>query len=731
MTLTTSRRNFLIGAGASATALVIGLKASGALAATPEAAAAAETSFTPFVRISAEGKITAVIKHFEMGQGTTTGLTSLIAEELNADLQDVDVAFAPSNNDLYKNLAMGMQGTGGSTAMANSYQQYRRAGAAAREMLIAAAAEKWNVSAADLTLSDGVISGAGKSAPIADFVTAAAEMPVPAEPKLKDPSDFRIIGKTGIRRRDTSGKINGTAQFGMDLHLPGQIIVAVLHAPRTGAKVASFDASGAEEVAGFIEAKAKQDNSGVFVYATDTWSAFQAREALSVEWNFDAAESRGTDDIRAEMMTMVNSDPEFTVKADLSQQEAADALASADQVIEAEFWFPNLAHAAMEPLNCTISPREDGGIILHDGCQFPALVHPTIAGVLNLDPSKVEIRTLLAGGSFGRRANAESDYNVEAALAYALTDRTKPVKMVWSREDDVRGGYYRPAFAHKVRVGLDASGTIVAWDHRIAGQSIAKGTMFENFMVHEGVDHTSVEGIPDTPYAIPGLHVGLTDSKPLSKVLWWRSVGNTHTAYVMETMLDMVAKAAGQDPVDYRLKLLAGGTADQNRLAGVLREVADKSGWSNKAPEGHARGVAVHKSFGSYVAEIVEVSGTVEDGVKIEKVTCAVDCGIVINPDVVIAQMEGGIGYGIGHVMRNAITFDGGEVVQSNFYDYEPLRMPDIAAIDVHIVASTDEPTGVGEPGVPPSGPALANAIAGLGKRVTHLPMVENGVTFL
>ncbi len=344
---------------------------------------------------------------------------------------------------------------------------------------------------------------------------------------------------------------------------------------------------------------------------------------------------------------------------------------------------------------------------------------------------KVQIKTVLAGGSFGRRATPQADYQVEAALAFSLTDRARPVHLVWSREDDLRSGYYRPAFGHKVRVGLDGSGNIVGWEHRIAGQSIMKGTPFEAFAVKNGIDHSSVEGTVDSPYQIPMAAFGLTDTEKATSTLWWRAVGHTHTAYVMEVMMDMAAKAAGIDPVDFRLSYLRGDGIDQKRKAGVLKLAAERAGWGN-APAGRTQGIAVHKSFNSYVAEVVEISGTAEDSVKIEKVTCVVDCGVAVNPDVIKAQMEGAIGYGIGHTMRDKITLTDGVVDQFNFPDYEPLRITDIGEIEVHIVPSAEPPTGVGEPGTPPAAPALANAIAAASNlRVTALPMDDNGVSFI
>ncbi len=508
-------------------------------------------------------------------------------------------------------------------------------------------------------------------------------------------------------------------------------MVAMIKRPeQRGALATGFDDNAAKSITGYIMSAVLPNQAGVAVYAENTWSAMQAREALGVEWNLSSAETRDSDQIKAEIMAALDAEPEYNVtKSDPAATRSA--LEGAVQVVEKTFYFPLLAHAPMEPLNCTIEATADGGILLHDGCQSPTGPHFALAQIFQLPMEKIQINTMLAGGSFGRRATPDADYQVEAGLAFVMTDRSRPVKLVWSREDDIRSGYYRPAFGHKVRVGLDADGKIVGWDHRIAGQSIMKGTAFEAFAVHDGVDHSSVEGAADTPYRIAGAFFGLTDTKKATSTLWWRSVGHTHTAYVMEVMMDMAAKAADKDPLEFRLSYLK-GDKDQDRMAGVLKLAAEKAGWSD-APAGRAQGIAVHKSFGSYVAEVVEISGNADDGVKIEKITCAVDCGIAVNPDVIKAQMEGGIGYGIGHVMRDKITLTGGAVDQHNFPDYEPLRISDISAIDVHIVPSAEAPTGVGEPGTPPAAPALANAIAAASNelRVSSLPMAENGVDFV
>ena len=727
MTTHVSRREFLKSASVlSASSLVLGFAPTSA--SLVNAATATSTDFNPFVRVAPGGQVTAIIKHFECGQGAATGLATLIAEELGVHLDEVNIEFAPHNPKLYANLAFGFQGTGGSSSMANSYLQYRQAGAAAKEVLLSAAASQWGVNSKDLAITDGMITGAGQSAPLADFVAAAATQSVPETPQLKSPDQFTLIGNPATARRDNLPKVTGTAPYAMDLHLEGQVVAVILRSPKFGGKVVSVDTSAAAAVPGFVNAIALPTATGVAVYGQDTWSAFQARKAVKVEWDFSAAETRSSDEIKAELINAVNTDPQWTAKGDGVAQVQAQ-LDSAAKVIEQDFYQPYLAHATMEPLTCTIEPTADG-VILHDGSQTPSGGHSGLTAVLQLPPEKIQVNTLYAGGTFGRRSTPTADYQVEAALAFALMGGTRPVKLVWSREDDLSGGFYRPAAAHKVKVGLNAAGDIVAWDHRVALQSIFKGTPWEQVVIQNGVDSSSVEGVSDTHYDIPGHFVGLTDIHSPIPVSWWRAVGHSHTAFVMESMMDMAAAAARRDPVEFRLALLAGGSDDQTRLAQVLILAAQKSGWDTPVAAGRARGVAVHKSFGSYVAQVVEISRNATDAVHIEKVTCAVDCGVPVNPDIIKAQMEGGIGYGLGHVMRDQITFNDGVVNEANFPQYQPLRINDISEIETHIIPSATAPTGVGEPGLPPAGPALANAIAVNGPRVTHLPMTAHGVVF-
>ncbi len=722
MGIQTSRRGFL--AAGAAAALVVGFSPKGLLA-----AGNAETlEINPFVTIAADGEVTVIVKHFEMGQGTSTGLPTLVAEELDADWQQVKVAFAPSNNSRYANLAFGAQGTGGSTAMANSFLQYRKAGAAARELLVRAAAEAWGVDPAAVEVEEGVVSAGTRRVGFGALIAAAGKLTPLAEPTLKDPSRFRLIGQAHLPRKDSPDKTTGRAIFALDAKVPGMVTAVIKRPPRFGAKLTSFDAAAAQEVAGFLDAKALPNGAGVAVFAKSTWPAIQARDLISAEWDFSAAEMRGSDQLMEDHLALLDQ-PQHLARPGSDFAATAAAIEAADKVVEAEFRFPFLAHASMEPLNCVIQPTEKGVKII-DGSQFAGITHPTVAAVLGLQMDQVEIETVYAGGSFGRRAMPSSDYQVEAAMAFALLGGTTPVKLVWTREDDLTGGHYRPMAAHRARLGLDTEGAILGWDHRVAVKSILKGSPFEQVLVHDGIDSTSVEGVNDSHYAIPGFSVGLSDAETAVPVLWWRSVGHTHTAYAMEVLMDLAAEAAGQDPLAYRLALLSGADKDSRRLAGVLKLAAEKAGWGEPLPKGRGRGLAVHKSFGSYVAEVVEVALEGE-AVRIAKVTCAVDCGLAVNPDVIKAQMEGGIGYGLGAVMRNEITLAEGEVEQWNFPDYEPLRITDVGAIEVHIVASEEAPSGVGEPGVPPAGPALANAIrAATGVVVTQLPMTRSGITF-
>ncbi len=726
---TMNRRKFLKGTAVLGGSMVVGFNATGLLAAAADGTTATSSGFNPFVKIAADGIVTVVCKHFEMGQGTTTGLTTLVAEELDVAWDQVDVEFAPSHEN-YVNLAFGGQGTGGSTAIANSFMQYRQAGAAARDMLVRAAAAEWKVEAKEVALKDGMLTGSGKKASIGDFIEQAAKLEPLAEPPLKDAANFTLIGKNKLPRKDSVAKTTGKAMFAMDVKVPNMVYATILTSPRFGGVLKSFDIGDAAKVNGFVDAKALPNKAGVAVYAESTWASIKARRAITAEWDNAAADARGTAEMVSEYNEKLDADPVYdaTGKGDLAETEATAK--AAVKSVSADFHFPLLAHAPMEPVNCVIEPTEEGGIRVHDGCQFPMITHPTLAAITEIPPEKVEIVTYYAGGSFGRRANGNSDYHVQAVMAFLALGGKKAVKLVWTREDDLAGGYYRPMFAQRAHIGIGDDGKISAWGHRSVAQSIFKGGPMESMAVHNGVDHFSVEGIVDTPYQIP-MSIGLTDYESPMPVLWWRSVGHSQSGYTMEVLMDMAAEAAGADPVEFRLAHLDESDDNQARFAGVLKLAAEKAGWDGKSAKGKGRGVAVHKSFGTYVAQVMDVSVNDKGAISIDKVTCAVDCGIAVNPDVVRAQMEGAIGYGLGAVMRNEITMKDGVVEQGNFPQYQPLRITDMPVVDVHIVPSDLAPSGVGEPGLPPAGPALANAIyAATGKRITKLPMANNGITF-
>jgi len=720
-----SRREFLqAGAGLTLAVVLPGAAAQSGPGKT--VAMTAEGAFAPnaFVRISPDNTVTVIAKHLEMGQGTYTGLATLVAEELDADWSQIRVEGAPADASRYNNLLWGQaQGTGGSTAIANSYEQMRNAGAAARAMLVAAAAKRWKVPAESIRVSQGMLTHAsGKRASFGALAEEAAAQPVPQEVRLKDPKRFVYIGKR-VPRVDRADKSSGAARFTQDVQLPGMLTALVAHPPRFGGKPKSFDASRAKQVKGVVDVVGYETPvwSGVAVLAEDYWAALKGREALAVEWDESAAFRLGSQEIMAEYKRLAGS-PGAVAR---SEGDADKALAGAARVLEAEYEFPYLAHAAMEPMNCVVRLDTDGAEVWN-GEQFQTGDQFALAALLGLKPGQVKIHQLYAGGSFGRRANPLSDYLLEAAAICKAAGGVRPVKLVWSREDDTRGGFYRPMYFHALKAGLDAKGNLVAWTHRIVGQSILAGTAFESAMVKDGVDVTSVEGAATLPYAIPNLRVDLHSPKMGVPVQWWRSVGSTHTAYSTETFLDEVARATGKDPVALRRALLAG----HPRHRGVLELAARKAGWGKPLGEGRARGVAVHESFNSYVAQVVEVSRR-KDSFHLDRVVCAVDCGVAVNPHIVRRQMESGIGFGLSAALTSAITLKNGEVEQSNFHDYTVLRMAQMPRTEVHIVPSTEKPTGVGEPGTPVIGPALANALASLmGKALRRLPLTEEDVEF-
>jgi isoquinoline 1-oxidoreductase subunit beta len=668
-----------------------------------------------FVRIGTDDWVTVLIKHIEFGQGPMTGLATLVAEELDADWSKMRAEHAPSNPDLYKNLAFGMQGTGGSTAIANSYEQMRRAGATARAMLVAAAARAWGVSLDEITVDRGVLrhTRSGRNGRFGQFAEAAAKLPVPTNVLIKDPVKFRLIGREGVvNRLDSPAKANGTAQFTIDIREPGMLTVVVARPQRFGGKLVAFKAGDALAVRGVVDVK--EIPSGVAVYADGMWPALKGREKLGITWDEANAEKRSTAELVEDYLALARKPGRVA-----GQHGNAEAvLARGAGVIEAEYVFPYLAHAPMEPLDGFLNwdgKRAQARL----GSQLQTGDHQAIAAVLGLKSDAVEVETMLAGGSFGRRAQPDMQLAVELAHAAKAIGPGRPVKLVWTREDDIRGGYYRPMFVHRMR-GAVREGKIVAWANTIVGQSFLKGSPFEA-MIKDGIDPVMVEGARELPYAIPDFRCDVHITDIGVPTLWWRSVGHTHTAYAVECFVDELLQAAGRDPVVGRMALLE----KSPRHAAVLDAAARLARWNGPGPfDDRARGVAVVESFGSIVAQIAEVSAGGRDGPRVHRVWCAVDCGVAVNPDVIRAQMEGGIGFGLGHALYGEVTLEEGRPVQSNFSDYRSLRMHEMPVVDVTIVRSSEKPTGVGEPGVPPIAPAVANALARLGlPRPRRLPI--------
>jgi isoquinoline 1-oxidoreductase beta subunit len=707
-----TRRTFLSGAG-----LVIGFAAAPrqfvAMAAQGgEAGGGPLPEMNAFVKIGTDDTVTILSKHIEFGQGPYTGLATLIAEELDADWSQIRAVHSPADDKIYANLAFGLQGTGGSSSIANSYEQYRKAGATARAMLVAAAADEWGVPAAEITVEMGRVrhAASGKESGFGALADKAATQTPPAEPTLKDPKDFVYIGHD-MPKLDTPDKTNGKAVYTLDVTADNMLVAVVAHSVHFGAAVKSFDDTEARKVKGVVDVK--QVPQGVAVYADNTFAALKGRAALSVEWDMAKAEARSSRQLEADFAKKFGEKGlEAAVRGDVDKAFTETGV----QSLEADLVFPFLAHAPMEPLDAVFVKAEDGSLDVYSGSQFPAMDEATAAKVTGIDPSKVRLHTQLAGGSFGRRAQFGSPYMQEAAAVFAATDGSRPVKHMWTREDDIRGGYYRPMYLHRMKGSVDPDGRITAWDQTIVGQSI---------MGKADLDETSVEGARNLPYAVGNLRVISHNVQLPVPPLWWRSVGHTHTGFAVETFVDELLEKVGKDPVEGRLALLS----DEPRHGGVLRRVAELADWGSAVPEGRQRGVALVKSFDTYVAQITEVSRNETGMPRVHKVWCAVDCGVPVNPNVIKAQMEGGIGYGLGAVLFDEITLgEGGKIMQSNFHDYRSLRIDEMPDVEVEVIASTEKPTGVGEPGTPPVGPAVANAWRRLtGAPVRRLPIVPTG----
>lgn len=710
-----SRRDLVVGATLVGGALLVGCSPADLLSAGSKVDVGA---FGPFIKVAADGAVTVISKHIEFGQGNHAGLAAIVAEELDADWARVTVEQAPANAKLYANIGMGVQGTGGSTAIANSWTQLRTAGAAARAMFVQAAAGKWNVPAPQITVKDGVVSHAasGKSAGFGELLADAAKVTPPEKPVLKDPKTFTLIGTSRVRRKDSLAKSTGTARFTQDVQEPDLLVAMVAHAPLFGAKVKSFDATAAKKVPGVVEVY--QIPTGVAVVANNTWAARQGRDALKVQWDDSKAEKRGSDQIMAEFRAAAAGKGPADLKWE-SFDTHGDASRADGEVFEATYDFPYLAHATMEPMNA-VARVKGNSVTMTFGSQIPTMDQLNAAKIVGTLPGAVQIETLFAGGSFGRRGNFQSDYSAECVHIAKKVGGGRPVKLVWTREDDMQAGYFRPIVHHNVRITLDKDGYPAVWRHRIVTQTVMKGSP----MPSKGVDTSAVEGAMGSPYlkATPAVDAQVALPDVGVPVLWWRSVGATHTAFVMEHTIDQLARKTGKDPVEYRKVLYA--RAGATRHLAALNLALEKAG---PAPVGLSRGIAVHESFGTVVAEIADVE--IADGAepRVHRVVTAVECGVAISPDQIAAQMEGGVCYGLSAALYGEVTLKDGAVQQTNFDSYRVLRMNEAPTVETFIVPSGNAPSGIGEPGTPVIAPAVANALLAAGKPATYrLPFVRS-----
>ncbi len=678
------------------------------------AAAEPVADFQPnaFIKIAPDGKVTIVIGQAEMGQGVLTSLPQIVADELEVDWKDVSYEHGPPGKE-FINPVLGGQITGGSASIRGLIEPLRKSAASAREMLVAAAAQQWGVPAADCKALNGEVSHAAskRKAKYGTLLDAASKIAPPTAPKLKDAKDFKFIGKS-VKRLDTPDKVNGTAVFGIDVKVPGMLTATILRSPVVGGKVKSVDDVAAKAVKGVRHVVKVGESVGVV--ADNYWAAKKGRDALKVTWDEGKMTSISSDGIYRDYAAAADSVKGIEAK---KIGDVAMGRTKAVKTIEANYYAPYLAHATMEPMNATADVRSDSCEVWA-GIQAQMYVQGAVAKAVGMPLEKVKVNTTLLGGGFGRRLG---EYVIDAAILSKTVG--KPVKVIWTREDDMQNDFYRPATYDKMSAGLDAAGKPVFWNHRIVNSSImaSLGPAIFGFAPPPNVlDDNAVEGASTLPYDMQNLYVDWVRMDTGIPVGFWRSVGSSHTAFSTECFLDELAFAAKKDPLAFRLSLLA----KHPRHAGVLKLAAEKAGWSKPAPKGIFRGIAVHESFASYVAQVAEVS-VGKDGVpKVHRVVCAIDCGQVVNPDTVAAQMEGCIIFGLTAALYGEITLKNGRIEQRNFYDYKMLRIDESPKIDVHIMPSTEKHGGVGEPGTPPIAPAVVNAIfAATGKRLRSLPI--------
>jgi len=707
---TLSRRRFLKST-AAAGGLILGCRVAfgwrGAMA-----AEGTETSMNAWLRIAPDDTVTILVAHSEMGQGVLTSLPMLIAEELEVDWRKVRTEMAPVD-PVYTDRALGSQGTGGSTSVSDSFDGLRLAGAQAREMLRAAAASRWRAPIGECVARNGQIAHTptGRGLQYGALAEAAAKLEPPGHIALKSPRDWTLLGKSSPRL-DTPPKVTGAATFGVDVKVPDMLVGTVAACPYFGGKLKSIDEKPALAVRG-VHSVVKLD-AAVIVLADGYWPARKAIDLLSPQWDRSALTDMSSERIGANLRALLDGDGAVAH----SSGSVRAAMQAAAQKVEAVYEVPYLAHATMEPMNATVRLGSDGADVWAP-TQFQSATRDSVAGLFGLEPAQVRVHTTFLGGGFGRRS--EVDFVLYAAHAAKASGR--PVKLIWSREEDMQHDFYRPTAMARLRAGLDDAARPIAFEAKLALQSILS-RVFPG-AVSGGVDPVAIDGIASMPYAVPNRLVEYAMAREGAPVGYWRSVGNSHNAFFVECFVDELAHAAGRDPIEFRRALLA----DSPRHRAVLDKAASAAGWGKALPQGRFQGVAIHEEAGTIVAQIAEIS--VEQGkmLRVHKVTCALDCGVAINPSTIEAQMESGIVFGLTAALYGEITLEGGRVVQSNFDSYEMLKLAQMPAVDVHIVESGAEIGGIGEPGTPPIAPAVTNAIfAATGKRIRQLPLAKSGI---
>jgi isoquinoline 1-oxidoreductase subunit beta len=704
MKTTLSRRALLKGSAVVGAGLVIGFRLP------LDAAAQAAGVFAPnqWVSIDRDGVVTIINSVPEMGQGSLTTMPMIIADELDADLSKIKIEQAPANPKLYANPITGNQSYGGSRGVRDHIAMLRKMGASARQMLKEAAAKEWNVpeSEVDTDLGTVIHRPTGRKLLYGQLVDGASKLPVPQNPTLKTRDQFRYIGKEGNQRFDVPSKTDGKAVYGMDVKVPGMLVASVERCPVFGGKPQSFDAAAAKAVKGVREVVPV--TNGIAVVGDNFWAALNGRRALKVKWDEGALAAVSSADITREYQSLVKQPGKVARKVG----DAEAALTGGGKVTEATYQVPFLEHACMEPMNATAHVTRDACVIWAP-TQNPGGSQATAAKITGLPVEKVMVNTTLLGGGFGRRG--EIDFITDAVETSKAVGA--PVKVVWTREDDIQHGFYRPATYNVFRAALDERGTPVAWWNRIVGP----GILLQKGRAPKGtIDPAAVSGAQDIPYDIANIQVEWTEKDFGIPVGFWRSVGSSQNAFITESFMDELAHAAGKDPYEYRRALLSKAP----RHKGVLELAATKANWGSPLPAGQGRGIAVAFSYGSYAAHVAEVSVAPDGAVRVHRVVCAIDCGMAVNPDQVRAQMEGGMVYALTAALYGNITIDRGRVAQSNFHDYPMLRINEMPKVEVHILDSGEAPGGLGEPGVPPVAPAVTNAIfAATGKRIRTLPI--------